>query len=120
MALDPHEIRIDTSAPARRPAPPAPGGAQPSAIVGVVGLVLSAVAMGAWMNIGPQIMAGGAAGEMEEQYQILVDSKASDMDLGVRAGAVADLYLHAHDRTRYAKWKAIADQHMRRAGIPMP
>ena len=117
MDIDPPEIRIDTTT---RPKPRPPASAPPQWLAGLFGLLLTIAGMGAWMTIGPRIMAGGAASEMEQQYQILLDISASEMDLGIRAGAVADLYLHAHDRTQYAKWKAISDVHMRRAGISVP
>jgi hypothetical protein len=117
MALDPHEIRIDTTTMSSPPPAPA-ANAPPQWMAGVLGLILTLVGMGAWMSIGPRMLAGGAASELEEQYQILVDSNASDMDLWARAGVVAECYLQAHDRERYAKWKSIAAKHARRAGIP--
>jgi len=108
--------QIDTT-PRPRPAAPRKAG-QPQWIPGVFGLIVAGIAMATWMAVGPSIMAGNAAAELEEQYQLLVDSNADQMDLAMRSGAVAECYLHAKDKDGYRKWKAISEKHMRAAGIP--
>jgi len=124
MAIDPSQIRIDTQP--RRPTPrPAPSRAastpSPAAKAGaaIVAIVMAGGATTAWMVLGPQFTAARMADDMEEQYQMLVDAGGGDMDLHVRATAVAELALHAHDRERYQRWKKVADAHARRAGFPV-
>jgi len=120
--IEPGDIRIDTSRGERRPPAPAPSPArsgltrsQRQAIAWFVGVGLMALV---WWGTGMHFSASQIAGEMEEQYQLLLDTGASQMELGVRAGAVAEAYLHAQDRERYVQWNRRAQQHLRRAGLP--
>lgn len=109
--------QIDTTP--RRPAPrPTSSSGPPPWLGGVVAAALVVVGLVAWSVLGPRVAASGMAREMEGQYRMLLDAKATEIDLSVRAGAVAELYLHAHDSEGYERWKAIADRHARNAGIP--
>ena len=124
MATDPSQIRINTQP--RRPAPRgasprAPAGPSPvaKAAAAVLALVIAGAATTGWMVLGPQFTAARMADDMEGQYQMLRDSGGGDMELHVRASAVAELALHAHDRERYQRWKKVSDDHARQAGLPV-
>lgn len=124
MAIDPSQIRINTQhrRPARRPASPmAPAGPSPAAKAGaaLLALVIAGGATAGWMVLGPRFAASRMGADMEEQYQLLRESGGGDMELHVRASAVAELALHAHDRERYQRWKRTSDDHARRAGLPV-
>lgn len=116
MGIDPLQIRIDTTEkrPATRPAH------RPSLWPAVLALAVGGAALSGWLAIGPRVVARGMADELIDQYQLLVDAKASQLELGVRAGAVAEAYLQAKDAEGYREWKAAADRHMRAAGMPAP
>ena len=119
MGIDPSAIRIDTAE--RRPAPrpahrPSPRPVWPAVLALVVGIA----GLSGWMAIGSSMVARGVADELVDQYQLLIDAKASQLELGVRAGAVAEAYLQANDAEGYREWKAAADRHMRAAGMPAP
>lgn len=119
MGIDPSQIRIDTND--RRPAPrsaqrPRARPAWPALlalVIGIAGLL-------AWMAIGPRVVARGMADELIDQYGLLLQANASQLELGVRAGAVAEAYLQAQDAEGYREWKAASDRHMRAAGMPAP
>lgn len=124
MAIDPSQIRINTQPrrPAPRPrSPRAPAGPSQAAKAGaaLLALVIAGGATAGWMVLGPRFAAARMADDMEEQYQMLRDSGAGGMELHVRASAVAELALHAHDRERYQRWKMVADDHARQAGLPV-
>jgi len=124
MAIDPSQIRIDTKPrrPKPRPASPkATAGPLPAVKAGaaIVAMVIAGAATTGWMVLGPRFTVARMADDMEEQYQMLLDSGGGNMDLHVRASAVAELALHAHDRDRYQRWKKVADGHARRAGLPV-
>lgn len=113
-----HDLpQIDTT---RRPARSAPSRGLPAWLMPMAGVVVLAASLGTWALLGPTIVAGRMADDLEEQYRLLVESRASQLDLGVRAGAIAEAALHAKDRARYREWKAVADRHMRAAGMPVP
>lgn len=116
--MDP--IKIDTTP---RPPSPAPRPAPTPWINAVVGLVLTVAILGgagAWGVASLRWSAARLAADAEEQYQIQLDAGAGHVDLGVRAGLVAECYLQAQDREGYRRWKAVEQQHMRAAGVPIP
>jgi len=124
MAIDPSQIRIDTQPRPSKPRPASPratAGPSPAvkAASSILALVIAGAATTGWMVLGPQFTAARMADDMEEQYQMLLDARGGDMELHVRASAVAELALHAHDRDRYQRWKSVADGHARRAGLPL-
>lgn len=113
MAIDPSQIRIDTQ-PKRQPIAPR----RPNRWPWVIGAVGGVVLIGIGYAITPRVVANSMAQEIEGQYQMLMRSGASDMELAVRASAAAELHLQAHDEESYQRWKAIADRHARAAGLP--
>ena len=70
------------------------------------------------MRAGPDTLWEQTAAELEQQYAMLVEMKAPQMERAMRAGAIAEAYLQAKDREGYRTWKAAADRHMRAAGMP--
>lgn len=115
--MDPREIRIDTT-PRSTPRRQQP----PQWLVGVVGLVLVVGMLGGgawWASTAMQRNASQVAADLEAQYEIQRNAGARNIDLGVRAGIIAEAYLQSQDPQQYRRWKAIADWHMREAGMPM-
>jgi len=102
----------------RKPATPS----RPSAVwpwlLSIVGAATTFGSMAAWMQIGPGIVASTVADDLAEQYDLLDPAETSQLELGMRAGAVAEACLQAKDRDCYRRWKAIADCHLRAAGMP--
>lgn len=119
MGIDPSQIRIDTTEKRPAPRPAQRQRAQP-VWPALLALVVGIAGLSAWMSIGPSMVARGMAEGLIDQYQLLVDAKASELELGVRAGAVAEAYLQAKDSEGYREWKAAADRHMKAAGMPAP
>ena len=113
MGFDPSQIRINTQ-PKRQPIAPR----RPNRWPWVIGAVGGVVLIGIGYAITPRVVANSMAREIEGQYQMLVRSGASDMELAVRASAAAELHLQSHDEENYQRWKAIADRHARAAGLP--
>ena len=124
MNFDPTQIRIDTreKRPTCRPRAPSD---QPSmnwaAVLLPILLLLGAVVAGIAavpMRVGPEWLWEQTAAELEQQYAMLVEMKAPQMERAIRAGAIAEAYLQAKDREGYRLWKDAADRHMRAAGVP--
>ena len=124
MNFDPTQIRIDTreKRPTYRPRAPSD---QPSmnwvAVLLPILLLLGAVVAGIAavpMRLGPEWLWEQTAAELEQQYAMLVEMKAPQMERAIRAGAIAEAYLQAKDREGYRLWKDAADRHMRAAGVP--
>jgi hypothetical protein len=61
-----------------------------------------------------QAFSKSVADDLIEQYNI-VRKGDDEFAKSVRAGAVAEMFLHANDEASYGKWKAIADDHQKRA-----
>lgn len=114
--------QIDTR-PKRTPTPSAttpPPASAPPWLVSVIGVALTFGAMGLWMRVGPGFVASGLINDLAEQYQLLADGGASQLELGMRASAVAEACLQAKRREAYKQWKATSDRHLRAAGMPVP
>ena len=62
-------------------------------------------------------LAHGVADDLVEQYQI-AKRNGTKMDVCVRAGAVAEAFLQAHDEGEYATWKKTQRADCARAGLP--
>ena len=123
MANELPQIQIDTR---KRPTTPTKSGPSLLATIGCLTLAIPAVLFFGAMIAGiASVPLGlqnpfwiGTAADLERQYQLLVDEDAPQIDCAIRPGAVAEAYLQAEDRKRYRKWKALADRHMRAAGLP--
>jgi hypothetical protein len=61
-----------------------------------------------------QAFSKSVADDLVTQYEI-VKKGDDEMAKSVRAGAVAEMFLHANDETSYQKWKSVADSHMKKA-----
>lgn len=57
------------------------------------------------------------ARDLEQQYAELQRTGASQMDLCVRAGFVAEAYLQANASTAFEKWQNIENNHCQKAGL---
>lgn len=128
MSIDPTQIRIDTRADQHlSPMPPqAPRGtfACLSAAVAIVlclllGVVVVVAMLEPFSPVADDFWTDAAA-DLEDQYRIVVDAGAPQIDRAIRAGAVAEAYLQGKDKAAYRRWKAIAERHTRAAGLPMP
>jgi hypothetical protein len=86
----------------------------------IMGCAITFGSMAAWMKIGPGIVAFTVADDLAEQYDLLDQAESSQLELGMRAAAVAEACLQAKDRDCYKRWKAIADRHLRAANMPRP
>lgn len=60
------------------------------------------------------------ANDAIRQYNTIVESNGSQVDLHVRAGLVAEAYLQSGNDEKYRKWKKIADTHAKNAGMIVP
>ena len=125
MNFDPTQIRIDTreKRPTYRPrgAPSDQPSMNWAAVLLPILLLLGAVIAGIAavpMRAGPEWLWEQTAAELEQQYAMLVEMKAPQMERAMRAGAIAEAYLQAKDREGYRLWKDAADRHMRAAGMP--
>ena len=56
------------------------------------------------------------ARDLEQQYDIAKRSGTA-MDACTRAGAVAEMYLQAHDEENYKTWKRVQAKECKRAGL---
>lgn len=59
------------------------------------------------------------AKDVLRQYNTVIDNGGSEIDANVRAGMVAEAYLQAGDDANYRKWKQIANEHAKKAGLPV-
>ena len=66
------------------------------------------------MDSAEKSVATGIAQDLIEQYEIVKNGN-DEMAKGVRAGAVAEMYLQARDQANYRTWKDRADRHMKAA-----
>ena len=66
------------------------------------------------MDSAEKSFATGVAQDLVEQYEIVKNGN-DEMAKGIRAGAVAEMYLQARDQANYNTWKDRADRHTKAA-----